>query len=116
MANASTKDDRIARYTRWIIRRPWWVLGAGILTTVLAGAGARNLGLSTDYRTYFSEDNPDLLAYEQVENIYTRNDMRQSSSPVFLSKAARKLASSLSLRTKSRSSWSAGEEALPKSR
>ena len=74
MANASTKDDRIARYTRWIIRRRWWVLGAGILTTVLAGAGARNLGLSTDYRTYFSEDNPDLLAYEQVENIYTRND------------------------------------------
>jgi predicted RND superfamily exporter protein len=71
---STSKDDRIARYTRWIIRRRWWVVGAAILTTLLAGAGARNLGLSTDYRTYFGEDNPDLLAYERVEDIYTRND------------------------------------------
>ena len=68
------QEGIVSRYTRWIIRRRWWVLASAIVVTVASGAGIRNLGLSTDYRTYFSEDNPDLVAYEDVENIYTRND------------------------------------------
>ena len=68
------KDGIVSRYARWVIRRRWWVLAAAFVVTVAAGAGMPNLGLSTDYRTYFSDDNPDLVAYEQVENIYTRND------------------------------------------
>jgi predicted RND superfamily exporter protein len=68
------QEVMVSRYTRWVIRRRWWVLAAAFVVTVAAGAGVRNLGLSTDYRTYFSDDNPDLLAYEEVENIYTRND------------------------------------------
>lgn len=31
-------------------------------------------GLATDYRVFFSPDNPDLTAYEAVENVYTKND------------------------------------------
>ncbi len=68
------QESIISRYTRWIIRRRWWVLASAIVVTVASGADIRNLGLSTDYRTYFSEDNPDLVAYEEIENIYTRND------------------------------------------
>lgn len=56
------------------MRRRWWVLGAVVLATAAAGFGAKNLGLATNYRVYFSDDNPDLLAYDAVENIYTRND------------------------------------------
>jgi predicted RND superfamily exporter protein len=50
------------------------VLGAAIVLAIAAGAGARHLGLSTDYRVFFSDDNPDLVAYERVEDIYSRND------------------------------------------
>jgi predicted RND superfamily exporter protein len=67
-------DRAVARFTRWVIRHRRSVLGAAILVAVAAGSGARHLGLSTDYRTFFSEDNPDLLAYEGVEDIYSRND------------------------------------------
>jgi predicted RND superfamily exporter protein len=49
-------------------------LALAILVTAAAGYGARHLGLSTDYRTFFSEDNPDLMAYQELEDIYTRND------------------------------------------
>jgi predicted RND superfamily exporter protein len=72
----SPHEDRglAARYTRWIIRHRWWVLALGVLAAVTAGVGMRNLGLATDYRTYFSDDNPDLRAYNRVEDIYTRND------------------------------------------
>ena len=68
------QESIVSRYARWVIRRRWWVLASALIITVAAGAGVRNLGLSTDYRTYFSDDNPDLVAYEEIENIYTRND------------------------------------------
>jgi predicted RND superfamily exporter protein len=74
MKPESRSDARIGAYTRWVIRHRWWVLAAAMAVAVAAGAGARNLGLSTDYRTFFSEDNPDLLAYERVEDVYTKND------------------------------------------
>jgi hypothetical protein len=32
------------------------------------------LGLATDYRVFFSEDNPDLAAFDAVEDTYTKND------------------------------------------
>ncbi len=68
------EEGRASRYARWVIRRRWWVLASAFVLTAAAGLGIRNLGLSTDYRTYFSADNPDLVAYEAIENIYTRND------------------------------------------
>ncbi len=74
MSKQSREQGTTARYARWVVRRRWWVLVSALIVTIAAGTGMRNLGLSTDYRTYFSADNPDLLAYEHVENIYTRND------------------------------------------
>jgi len=67
-------EGRVARFTRWVIRRRRRVVVAALSLTAVAGAGTRHLGLSTDYRTFFSNDNPDLVAYEEVEDIYSRND------------------------------------------
>jgi predicted RND superfamily exporter protein len=78
----------LARFTRRIIRHRRIVLLAGVALSALAGVGARHLGLSTDYRTFFSEDNPDLVAYQELEDIYSRNDnvlfvVRPKSGDVF---------------------------------
>ena len=67
-------NPRSRRYAHWIIRRRWWVLAVGLFATALAGSGAAKLALATDYRVFFSEDNPDLAAYEAVEKVYTKND------------------------------------------
>jgi predicted RND superfamily exporter protein len=64
----------IARLTRRVIRYRKAVLLVGSALAIAAGYGARHLGLSTDYRAFFSEDNPDLLAYQELEEIYSRND------------------------------------------
>ena len=39
-----------------------------------AASGARFLGFSTDYGVFFSEDNPQLVAFETLQNTYTKND------------------------------------------
>lgn len=71
----SRKDEnRTQRYARWVIRHRWLVLGLAVLVTIAAASGIPKLGLATDYRVFFSPDNPDLAAYEEVENVYTKND------------------------------------------
>ena len=62
------------RYTHWVLRHRWAVLLTALLLTAAAAAGVPKLDLATDYRVFFSPDNPDLAAYEAVENIYTKND------------------------------------------
>lgn len=69
-----SEETFVARFTRGVIRYRRAVLIVAVALAAVAGAGARHLGLSTDYRTFFSEDNPDLVAYEELEDIYSRND------------------------------------------
>ena len=69
-----TARGRIERYTRWVIRNRWWVVLGALLVAMATGTGMSKLGLANDYRVFFSEDNPDLNAFEAVENIYTKND------------------------------------------
>ena len=72
MTNPS--PGRTERYTRWVIRNRWWVVVSALLVAMASGTGMSKLGLANDYRVFFSEDNPDLNAFEAVENIYTKND------------------------------------------
>jgi predicted RND superfamily exporter protein len=79
---------RIERYTRWLLSHRWLVVAASLALTVAAASGIPKLGLATDYRTFFSEGNPDLAAFDAVENVYTKNDnvlfvIRPESGTVF---------------------------------
>ena len=40
----------------------------------MVASGARFLGFATDYRVFFSKDNPQLVAFETLQNTYTKND------------------------------------------
>jgi len=67
-------ENGTQRYTRWVIRNRWWVLAATLVATFAAASGMSKLGLATDYRTFFSADNPDLAAFDEIEDTYTKND------------------------------------------
>jgi predicted RND superfamily exporter protein len=67
-------DNRIVRYGKWVIKRRWPVVIVSVLAIVLSVVGAQNLGMSSNYRAFFSADNPDLAAFEALQNIYTKND------------------------------------------
>ena len=58
----------------WVIQFRWWIVLATLLIVLVAASGGRFLGFSTDYRVFFSKDNPQLVAFETLQNTYTKND------------------------------------------
>ncbi|MCW9023911.1 MAG: hypothetical protein OQK73_04445, partial [Gammaproteobacteria bacterium] len=63
-----------ARFGHWIIKWRWAVIVFCLLLVVIAATGGKNLALTTNYRVFFSADNPQLLAFDELENTYTKND------------------------------------------
>lgn len=64
---ATAFPDRIMRW-RWIAFFSVFALVA------VAASGARFLSFSNDYRIFFSAENPQLLAFENLQNTYTKSD------------------------------------------
>jgi len=61
-------------FAKNIIRWRWAVILLSLLAVFAAASGGRFLGFTSDYRVFFSEENPQLLAYEQLERTYTKDD------------------------------------------
>ena len=67
-------DRFAAALTRTVIARRWWVIAGAVVLAAIVGAGASRLEFSTNYRVFFSEANPELQAFENLQNTYTKND------------------------------------------
>ena len=61
-------------YGDWVVRWRYAVLLVTVLLVAVAASGGRFLTFKTDYRVFFSEDNPQLLAFEELQNTYTKTD------------------------------------------
>lgn len=57
-----------------IIRYRWWIIVGTLALMMTAASGGRFLGFSTDYRAFFSKGNPQLEAFEAIQNTYTKED------------------------------------------
>ena len=64
----------IETYTRWIVRWRWLVVLATVAALLGLASGGRFLQFTNDYRVFFSEDNPQLAAFENLQDTYTKND------------------------------------------
>ncbi|UCE89311.1 MAG: MMPL family transporter [Pseudomonadota bacterium] len=62
------------RYADWVIRHRWLVIVTTLIVVVLAASGGRHLGFSNNYRVFFSQENPELTAFEEFQKTYTKND------------------------------------------
>lgn len=74
MSTMSRFDQRVVGYTEWVVRWRWLVIALSVVAVVLLTAGVRQLRFSTDYREYFGPGNPQLQAFDEVQNVYTKND------------------------------------------
>jgi uncharacterized protein len=62
------------RYAEYVVSNPWKMLLLALILVLAAGSGGRLLQFTTDYRVFFSEDNPELLAFEEMQDVYTKTD------------------------------------------
>jgi predicted RND superfamily exporter protein len=67
-------DRFAAALTRKVIQHRWLVIAAAVTLAAAVGSGASRLEFSTNYRVFFSEANPELQAFENLQNTYTKND------------------------------------------
>ncbi len=74
MERHRTMDQVVEAYAWWVLRWRWPILIITVLATILAARGAGFLTFSTNYRAFFSQDNPQLTTFEALQDIYTKND------------------------------------------
>ncbi|MGB0664965.1 MAG: efflux RND transporter permease subunit [Pontibacterium sp.] len=62
------------RLFEWVLKRPLLVTLVSLVLIMGMAAGGQNLVFKSDYRVYFSEDNPQLTAFEDMQKIYNKSD------------------------------------------
>ena len=64
------------RYIDWVYRWRFAIILSSIVLVMMAGYGGRDhqKNFKTDYRNFFSAGNPQLLAFEELQNVYSKND------------------------------------------
>ena len=62
------------RFAERVVALRWPIVAASLVLVVLAAAGGMFLQFSTNYRVFFSPDNPELLAYEALESTYGKTE------------------------------------------
>ena len=67
-------DHFAAALTRGVISHRWLVVLLALALAGLVGIGAGRLDFSTNYRVFFSKANPELKAFETLQDTYTKND------------------------------------------
>ena len=67
-------DRFAAALTRRVIAHRWLVIAGAVALAAVIGSGASRLEFSTNYRVFFSEANPELQAFENLQDTYTKND------------------------------------------
>ena len=74
MKNESRIASLILAYAHWVVRRGWPVLLSSLLIAAIASLGLFSLEMNDDYRTFFDENDVELVAYTALQDIFTKNE------------------------------------------
>ena len=59
---------------QWVTQNRLLSLVLCLIVLVISAMGAKNLGFTNDYRVFFAGDDPHLVAFENLQDTYTKND------------------------------------------
>ena len=75
MNDGGTAGERFsARFAERVLSARLWVVLASLVLVAVAAVGMFRLEFSASYRIFFDDDNPQLLALEELENTYGKNE------------------------------------------
>lgn len=64
----------VVAYLNWVVRWRWLVLILSAGAALALASGGRFIEFSNDYRYFFTDENPNLLAFEELERTYSSPD------------------------------------------
>jgi len=67
-------DSLATNIARFAIRWRWPVIATSVIGALLIASGATRIILENNYRVFFSDQNPELVAFENLQATYTKND------------------------------------------
>jgi len=62
------------KWFQFVVNRPVIVISLCLLLAFLAASGASKLVFKSDYRVFFGETNPQLVAFEEMQETYNKSD------------------------------------------
>lgn len=76
MAKSSNINTRSfpTQFGEWTVSARYIIIAVTLVLVGAASSGILQLKFSTDYRAFFNKDNPELLAFEALENTYEKSD------------------------------------------
>ena len=67
-------ENLAIKWGGWVTSHRVATIVIALFVAICAALGGRYLGFTNDYRVFFSGDDPHLLAFENLQDTYTRND------------------------------------------
>ena len=74
MQNNGNNNTRIIHFAEWVIKWRWLVLLGMLAITMMAGSGGQFLTFNNDYHVFFDEGNPQVEAFDGLQEKYTKDD------------------------------------------
>ncbi len=71
---AHNQNSGTVKFGRFVVNHPWLVLLASLALLFAAMFGAKYLVIKPDYRVFFAEDNPQLVAFDHIQDTYDKAD------------------------------------------
>ena len=72
--SSSSSVSRSEKFARGVLKWRWAILFATLVLTLFLTSGARFLTFRGDYRVFFGEDNPQLKAFDALQDVYSKSD------------------------------------------
>ncbi len=67
-------DAFATAFAERVLRYRLWVIAASVIVAIAIFINAFSLQFASNYRVFFSSDNPELTAFETFQATYTKND------------------------------------------
>lgn len=58
----------------WLVANRKWLLVVSVVLLGALGYGGKNLYFESDYKIFFKPDNPQLIAYQNIQNTFAKDD------------------------------------------
>lgn len=68
------ENKKVINYAHWVVKNRWLVLIGAIIMTFAAGSGGQYIRFNNDYHIFFDDDNPQVLAFDAMQEKYTKDD------------------------------------------